>query len=49
MQDSKNDLKHNWVAGRDADLTQLLHVVEEFFLGLGQNIAGMEHGVDFFQ
>src|SRR5580693_9328876 len=39
--------EHNRVSGRDARLTQLLHAGEKFFLGLGQDVARVEYGVDF--
>jgi hypothetical protein len=37
------------VSSCDAGLAQKLHIVEELFFGIGQNVAGMEYGIDFLQ
>src|SRR5208283_2802392 len=47
--DSKLALKHNRIPGGDAGLTQQLHVGEELFLGIRQNVAGVEHEAHLFQ
>ncbi|MGB6814369.1 MAG: hypothetical protein WBE23_15810, partial [Candidatus Sulfotelmatobacter sp.] len=41
--------EHNRVTGRNAGLAEKLHVRKELLLGLGQNIAGVQHGIDLFQ
>src|ERR1022692_1173141 len=42
-------LEHDRIAGLNAGLAQALHAVEEFLLGIGQDVTGMEHGIHFFQ
>jgi hypothetical protein len=37
------------VSSCDAGLAQKLHIVEELFFGIGQNVAGMEYDIDFLQ
>src|SRR5580700_495037 len=46
---SESTSEHNRITGRNAGLTEELHVGKEFLLGLGQDIAGVEHGIDLFQ
>src|ERR1022692_183269 len=41
--------KHDRIAGGDTGLAQLLHIVEKLFFGIGQDVAGVEHGFDFLQ
>jgi hypothetical protein len=42
-------LEHDRVSSCDAGLAQKLHIVEELFFGIGQNVAGVEYGIDFLQ
>lgn len=41
--------KHNRVAGCHAGFAELLHVIEELFFGIREDVAGMQHGIDFLQ
>jgi hypothetical protein len=42
-------LKHDRVPGLNAGFAKKLHVIEKFLLGIGEDVAGMQHGVHFFQ